>query len=124
MRILVDRHSSRSSVALLTPDTPSLPDRDHSERHPDHAAGRPRRRLNYFVERPAVVGAAGETLRKGHAMLTGAATPPLRVLICLFGSFRVLKSGQPIRLRGGCKAEGLLTSLALRDHYRPPGRRC
>jgi len=49
-----------------------------------------------------------------------AASPPVRVLICLFGSFRVLKAGEPIRLRGDCKAGGLLTSLALRDHYRAP----
>lgn len=40
-----------------------------------------------------------------------------RILICLFGRFRVLGSGQPIPLRGGGKTEDLLATLALRDRF-------
>jgi DNA-binding SARP family transcriptional activator len=43
-----------------------------------------------------------------------------RVAICLLGSFRVLKMGDPVVVRPGGKTEALLSSLALQDHYRAP----
>lgn len=42
--------------------------------------------------------------------------PP--VLICLLGSFRVIKAGAGVPMRTGGKAATLLASLALGDHYR------
>jgi DNA-binding SARP family transcriptional activator len=42
------------------------------------------------------------------------------VLICLLGSFRVLKLGRAVPFRAGGKAEALLTSLALRDRHHAP----
>jgi DNA-binding SARP family transcriptional activator len=41
-----------------------------------------------------------------------------RVAICLLGSFRVLKFGDPVAVRPGGKTEALLSRLALQDHYR------
>src|SRR5215216_857527 len=40
-------------------------------------------------------------------------TPAQPVLICLLGSFQVIGGGRPIVLRGGGKAESLLSQLAL-----------
>lgn len=42
------------------------------------------------------------------------------VMICLLGSFRVLKWGAPVTMRGGGKAETLLLALALRHRYSAP----
>jgi DNA-binding SARP family transcriptional activator len=42
------------------------------------------------------------------------------VLICLFGSFNMLKRGVPVALRGGGKSESLLATLALRHGQRVP----
>jgi len=43
--------------------------------------------------------------------------PDQPVVICLLGSFRVLGAGEPVPLRGGSKAEALLSTLALHaDH--------
>jgi DNA-binding SARP family transcriptional activator len=39
------------------------------------------------------------------------------VLICVLGSFRVLKLGRTVPFRAGGKAEALLTSLALRERH-------
>ena len=38
------------------------------------------------------------------------------ILICLLGTFRVLKRGEAVPLRGGGKLESLLSYLALRQH--------
>jgi DNA-binding SARP family transcriptional activator len=43
-----------------------------------------------------------------------------QVLICLLGSFRVVKLGRTVPFRAGSKAEALLTSLALRDRHHAP----
>jgi DNA-binding SARP family transcriptional activator len=40
---------------------------------------------------------------------------PIR--ICLLGSFRLLKAGQPVTLRGGGKTETLLSHLGLQDSH-------
>lgn len=40
------------------------------------------------------------------------------VLICLLGSFRVIKAGADVRMRSGGKTATLLSSLALGDHHR------
>ena len=40
------------------------------------------------------------------------------VLICLLGSFRVLKGGRPVAVRTGGKTESLLSSLSVRKGYR------
>jgi DNA-binding SARP family transcriptional activator len=50
----------------------------------------------------------------------GAVRASHGVLICLLGSFRVLKRGRTIPFRAGGKAEVLLTSLALRDRHHAP----
>jgi DNA-binding SARP family transcriptional activator len=50
----------------------------------------------------------------------GVARASPGVLICLLGSFRVLKRGRTIPFRAGGKAEVLLTSLALRDRHHAP----
>ena len=42
------------------------------------------------------------------------------ILICLLGSFRLLKAGQPILLHGGGKTEALLGHLSLQDSHRIP----
>ena len=42
------------------------------------------------------------------------------ILICLLGSFQLLKGGQPVALRGGGKAEALLCYLGLRYQERVP----
>lgn len=42
------------------------------------------------------------------------------ILICLLGSFRLLKAGQPVVLRGGGKTESLLGHLGLQDSHRSP----
>ncbi|HET9224593.1 MAG TPA: BTAD domain-containing putative transcriptional regulator, partial [Roseiflexaceae bacterium] len=42
------------------------------------------------------------------------------ILICLLGSFRLLKCDQPVALRGGGKAEALLCYLGLRYQERVP----
>jgi DNA-binding SARP family transcriptional activator len=39
---------------------------------------------------------------------------PFAILICLLGSFRVLKGGRPVALRSGGKGEALLAELAMR----------
>jgi DNA-binding SARP family transcriptional activator len=57
-----------------------------------------------------------------HVHVATASRSPERqpgepVVICLLGSFRVLGAGQPIRLRGGSKAEALLSSLAVRGKH-------
>jgi two-component SAPR family response regulator len=40
------------------------------------------------------------------------------VLICVLGSFRVVKAGEDVPVRSGGKTAILLSSLALRDDYR------
>lgn len=45
--------------------------------------------------------------------MRGAHAPDAPVLICLLGSFRLLKAGHPVALRGGGKTEELLSALAL-----------
>lgn len=42
------------------------------------------------------------------------------ILICLLGSFRLLKAGQPVTLHGGGKTEALLSHLGLQDSHRIP----
>jgi len=42
------------------------------------------------------------------------------ILICLLGSFRLLKAGQTVVLRGGGKIEALLGHLGLQDSHRIP----
>jgi DNA-binding SARP family transcriptional activator len=42
------------------------------------------------------------------------------VLICVLGSFRVVKAGADVPVRSGGKTAILLSSLALRDQYRAP----
>jgi DNA-binding SARP family transcriptional activator len=58
----------------------------------------------------ADVPAARDAGAEGH-------TAEPSILVCLLGSFRLLKRGEPIALRGGGKAESLLTSLALSRGY-------
>jgi DNA-binding SARP family transcriptional activator len=58
------------------------------------------------------IGAIAQTL-----METGKSPP---VLICLLGSFRVLRTGQPVAVRPGGKHEAFLSTLALRPARRVP----
>jgi DNA-binding SARP family transcriptional activator len=58
----------------------------------------------------SAVAAGHRRGERGHAGHSGE--PP--VMVCLLGSFRLLTRGAPVALRGGGKAESLLTSLALR----------
>lgn len=70
--------------------------------------------------------AAGEetlTLVRNEAAMTadGSDRAPVverPVLICLLGSFRVIKAGAEVHMRSGGKTATLLSSLALGDHYR------
>jgi DNA-binding SARP family transcriptional activator len=48
-------------------------------------------------------------------MARTSATPSPAVLICLLGSFRVLKAGESISLKPGGKAQSLLANLALQS---------
>ncbi len=43
--------------------------------------------------------------------------PVVPMLVCLLGTFRVLKVGTPVQLRGGVKGENLLVALALGPEY-------
>lgn len=47
-------------------------------------------------------------------MSPGTAADSARVLVCLLGSFRVLKNGRPIEIPQGGKVEALFTQVALR----------
>jgi DNA-binding SARP family transcriptional activator len=56
-----------------------------------------------------------------HAMLEmTTASSSDNVLICLFGSFRLLHQGVIVPVRTGGKTEALLSCLALRDGHRMP----
>src|SRR5688572_29387979 len=48
----------------------------------------------------------------------GSIAPPYPILICLLGSFRVLKAGGTVSIRMGGKTETLLAYLGLRTDER------
>jgi DNA-binding SARP family transcriptional activator len=59
---------------------------------------------------------AWPTAGTNHYLLDDSVTKR-PVMICLLGGFRLLRSGQPVAVRGGSKVEALLSTLAMGQAY-------